>query len=230
MKKEEKKKYYLYEMDVTILSIISIILLCFIFGITYIINKDVIFGSLKILVDKVELFLLLYFAYMTLHELLHSAAYVIYGGKFNKIVYGIALEIGVAYCLCKQNISKNNILHSLLYPFIFIGLITYFIALIFDLPMLLLLSIFNISGCSGDFIMFMFISKLKNIEFSDMDNPVAFAIYTNEDISKKSHFRLKYKGEVEQIERNDLRKVTVSKKSMYAILVLVVLLTILHFL
>ena len=160
--------------------------------------------------------------YLFLHEILHSLAYVIYGGKYNKITYGIALELGVLYCLCKQNISKNNILHSLMYPFVIIGIITYIISIIYNLPILLWLSIFNISGCSGDIIMFMFISKLKNIEFSEMDDPISFAIYTSEDISKIKHYGLEYLGAEDKISRNDFTKIKVSKKSYYIIITMII--------
>lgn len=66
---------------------------------------------------------------------------------------------------------------------------------------------FNITGCSGDILMFLFISKLnKNIEFTELDDYTSFAIYAYDDISKVKHYGLKYKGCYDKVERNDLRK------------------------
>ena len=70
-------------------------------------------------------------------------------------------------CLCKQNISKKNILISLLFPFIFIGVITYVIGVLFNNSVLIWLSILNISGCSGDLMMFLGLLRLKNFEYSE---------------------------------------------------------------
>lgn len=215
------KKYYLFKMKMGPLTMVSFILFFLMIGITY------LFGYIEsinyVLNMNIFLLLIIYFAYLFLHELLHSLAYVIYGGKYNKITYGISLELGVLYCLCKQNISKKNILHSLMYPFIFIGIITYIISIIFNLPILLWLSIFNISGCSGDIIMFIFISRLKNIEFSEMDDPISFAIYSKNDVSKISHYGLEYIGEKVKIERNDFTKIKVSKQSYYILAIMIIL-------
>ena len=215
------KKYYLFKMKMGPLTMVSFILFFLMIGITY------LFGYIEsinyVLNMNIFLLLIIYFSYLFLHELLHSFAYVIYGGKYNKITYGISLELGVLYCLCKQNISKKNILHSLMYPLIFIGIITYIVSIIFNLPILLWLSIFNISGCSGDIIMFIFISKLKNIEFSEMDDPISFAIYSKNDVSKISHYGLEYIGEKVKIERNDFTKIKVSKQSYYILAIMIIL-------
>ena len=215
------KKYYLFKMKMGPLTMVSFILFFIMIGLTYLLGY--IESINYVLSMNIFLLLIIYFSYLFLHELLHSFAYVIYGGKYNKITYGISLELGVLYCLCKQNISKKNILHSLMYPFIFIGIITYIISIIFNLPILLWLSIFNISGCSGDIIMFIFISKLKNIEFSEMDDPISFAIYSKNDVSKISHYGLEYIGEKVKIERNDFTKIKVSKQSYYILAIMIIL-------
>ena len=215
------KKYYLFKMKMGPLTMVSFILFFIMIGLTYLLGY--IESINYVLNMNIFLLLIIYFSYLFLHELLHSFAYVIYGGKYNKITYGISLELGVLYCLCKQNISKKNILHSLMYPLIFIGIITYIISIIFNLPILLWLSIFNISGCSGDIIMFIFISKLKNIEFSEMDDPISFAIYSKNDVSKISHYGLEYIGEKVKIERNDFTKIKVSKQSYYILAIMIIL-------
>ncbi len=215
-----KKKYYLFRMKPGIISILSCIILVIIVVITLFIKKTIIidFNNLNTFLFFISLIF-----YLGLHEVLHSIAYVLGGAKFKKITYGIALELGVLYCLCKQNITKKNILVSLMFPLVFIGIITYIISIKYNLPLLMFLSIFNISGCSGDIIMFIFISRIKNIEFSEMDDPISFALYSNDDLSKKSIWGIEYIECKDKIDRNDLQKVKVSSTSYYVLAGLVLL-------
>lgn len=72
--------------------------------------------------------------------------------------------------------------------------------------------------------MFMFIYKLdKNIEFSEYDNPISFGIYTNKDITKEKHFGLNYIETKNTLERNDYKKIKVTKPSIIIIVILIVL-------
>lgn len=215
-----KKKYYLFKFDFLLINIFSLFLFFLMYLISYFIFDYNIFSSL--LFDKTNWFLILfyYLLYTFLHELLHAIAYIIGGAKAKNITFGIMLEKGILYCLCKQNISKRNILTSTMFPLFFIGIVTYIIGVTYNLDILTLLSIFNISGCSGDIVMFMFISKLKNIEFSELDDPVYFAIYSGKDVSKIKHFGLKYEGKVEKIKREDKRKIVVSIFSIFLLLFL----------
>ena len=156
-------------------------------------------------------------------QIIHSVSYVINGANFKNITYGAHIEKGILCCLCKQNVNKRNILISLLSPFILIGVITYIIGIITKNDILLWLSIINISGCSGDLMMFYSLSKLKNIEYSEYDNPIAFGIYTSEDLSQKKMIGLKYKGTKEKLEIKDLKKITISKISIISFIVLFIL-------
>ena len=231
--KKNNRRYLLYQMDVNVISIVSIILLIAFVLVVFLIDKGSIYNLVNLInMNYVVLFISI-FGYLVLHELLHSLAYVIYGGKFNKIIYGIELEKGILYCLCKQNITKKNILHSLLFPLIIIGVITliisiiFIISIMFKLPLLLLLSLFNLSGCSGDLVMYAFISRLPNdIEFSELDDSTSFAIYTDKNISKISHFGIKYIKECNDISRKDLEKIKVSKLSKIILIILIILLII----
>ena len=216
-----KKKYYLFEMDANILNIMSVVLFIFILIISFILDKNLLIDSFNI--TNYFLTLLLMLGYLCTHELLHSLAYVIYGAKYKNISYGVALEKGVLYCLCKQNITKKNILHSLMYPLFFIGIITYIIALIYKMPTLFLLSIMNIAGSIGDIIMFIFIYKLKDIEFSEYDSVLGFAIYSEKDLSKLKPFGLKYKETKEKLKRTNNRKVNITYKSLIILIVLIIL-------
>lgn len=215
-----KKKYHIYKMDVKMLNIVSIILLLVVCILTYFINNSLFLES--IIIDDYFKFIILFFLYTCFHEILHSLAYFINGAHFKNIVYGCALEKGVLYCLCKENISKKNIMISLMYPLFFIGIITYILSIILNLKTLLLLSILNIAGCSGDIIMFLFIGKLdKKIEYSEFDDEVSFGIYTDKDISKIKHFGLKYDGICDKLKRDNKKKIQISKFSYIIFIILI---------
>lgn len=216
----KNKKYYLFEMQPTSLNIISTLILFVVVFFT------VLLGKFSIIFDNYGISLILLLPYLVLHEILHSVAYVIHGADFKNITYGAHIEKGILCCLCKQNITKKNILISLVYPLIFIGIITYVIGILTNCGVLIFLSILNISGCSGDIIMFIALSRLENFEFSEYDNPLAFGLYTKEDLSNKKMFGLKYLGTQDELEKKDLKKVRISKVSYiyFAIMILVGLL------
>ena len=53
--------------------------------------------------------------------------------------------------------------------------------------------------------MFLYISRLnKNIEFSEFDNPIQFAIYSDEDVTKTPHFGLNYIETTDSLKREEL--------------------------
>ena len=211
-----KKKYYLFEMKTGALNIVSLVLFFGLLVLTGNLLQDQTI-NLGDLMAKSLLFMIPYFVF---HEILHSISYVLHGADFKNITYGAHLEKGVLCCLCKQNVSKRNILTSLLYPFIFIGVITYIIGIVFNIPVLILLSIMNISGCSGDLLMFYSLSRIKNFEYSEYDNPTAFGLFTEEDLSNKKLPGLKYVGTKNELERKDLKKVTISKTSIISFIII----------
>lgn len=211
MEKKKNNKYYLFEMNLIHINVLSFILLFLMCLVTWLINTDFFLDSINVVLSSFGLFFGAMILFMVIHEILHSVAYCIYGAKFNKIVYGVELEKGVFYCLCKQNVNKLNILNSLFFPLFYIGIVTYIFGMIFELPLLTWLSVMNISGCSGDIIMFIFMAKLnKDIEFSELDDCTSFAIYSDYDVSKCNHFGLKYKGNFDSIERNNLKKINIT--------------------
>lgn len=205
-----KKKYYLFEMDMLWLQIISTVLLVFMFFLTL-----YVYPEFNILDNDFAIAFIFMIPYMILHEFLHSIAYVANGAKFKNITYGVHLDKGILCCLCKQNVTKKNILISLLTPFMIIGVLTYIIGILINNQVLVILSIFNISGCAGDLIMFLELAKIKNFEFSEYDNPVAFGLYSSEDLSKIKLRGLKYIDSSTKIDKNDLKKVSVSKSSIF---------------
>ncbi len=217
------KKYYVFKMNMPILNLLSFVLLFIFVGIGLLVYKS----FWKEYTDNLlmmALFLLVYFFYMVLHEIIHAIFYRINGAKGKNITFGIHLEKSILCCLCKQDISKRNICISLLSPFILIGIITFIIGAIFKIPMLFLLSIFNIGGCIGDLIMFIFISKLpKDIKYAEFDDPTSFAILSSTDLSRKKPFGLKYEGRKEKLEQKDKKKIRISRMSIAFIFVLILL-------
>lgn len=205
-----KKKYYIFEMDMWWLQIVSAIILILLLFFTY-----YIYPEFTIFDNSFAIAFIFMIPYMILHELLHSIAYVINGAKFKNITYGMHLEKGILCCLCKQNIGKKNILISLLSPFILIGVLTYIIGIFINNQLLVILSIFNLSGCAGDLIMFISLSKLKNFEFSEYDNPLAFGLCSNEDLSKIELKGLKYIDCSTKLDKKDRKKIKISKSSIY---------------
>ena len=218
----KKKKYYVFELDVLLLNILSIVFFIIVGLITYMIYGV---GIIEAVFSMYLLPTLL--GYLILHELLHSLAYVIHGAKFKNIYYGAALEKGVLYCLCKQNITKKNIMFSLMYPLFFIGIVTYVIALLINNSLLLLLSCFNIVGAIGDIVMFVAFLQIKDFEFSEFDNPTGFGLYTKEDLSKRKFLGLKFIEVKDKLEITKTKKVIVSKCSK-AIFIALILLSIVN--
>ena len=220
---KDKNKYYIFKMNLTVLNIFSFVLLGIFIGIGILIYKD-FWKEYTNNFFKMGLFLLAYFGYMLLHELLHAFSYRIHGAKGKNITFGVHLEKSILCCLCKQDISKRNICTSLLYPFFFLGVVTYIVGAVFKLPMLFLLSIFNLSGCIGDLVMFMFISKLpKDIKYAEYDDPTSFAILSSEDLSDRKPFGLQYIEKKDKLEQKDMKKVRISKMSIAFIFVLLLL-------
>lgn len=214
-----KKKYYLFEMKTGALNIVSLVLF---FGLI-VLTGNLLQDQVIDLMSASGQSLLFMIPYLMFHEVLHSIGYVFHGADFKYITYGAHLEKGVLCCLCKQNVSKKCILISLLYPFIFIGVITYIIGIIFNIPLLILLSIMNMAGCSGDLLMFYSLSRIKNFEYSEYDDPTSFGLYTEEDLSKKKLPCMKFVGEKDELERKDLKKVTISKTSIILFILIILL-------
>lgn len=219
---KNKKKYYIFSLDMNFLNVFSFLILFLFVGLTYLLDKNFLVDSINytFAVDRLFFTFVLVFLYLVLHEILHSIGYYLYGAKYKNIVYGIELEKGIFYCLCKQNIKKKTIMNSLLFPFFYIGIVTYIVSFIIDSSYLLILSLFNISGCVGDICTFLFMLKLDNeIEFSEFDDTTSFGVYTDKDISRDKYIGLKFIEIKDKLVRNEYVKVKISKWS-YVILVI----------
>ena len=225
------KKYHVFKIDMLSLNVYCILLMALVLGFTYVVFPNSFNGMINLFSnDKFWfIFLPLMIVWFILHELLHALGYIIHGADRKKITFGMELEKGVFYCLCKQDIDKKNILFSLMYPLFFIGIVTYIIGVIFNYHLLTLLSIVNIAGAIGDIMYFIFISRLdKDIMYSELDDGTSFAIRSKSDPNKIKHIGLKYVGVVDNISRSDYQLLYISKLS-YLVLVLCVVCIIMWF-
>ena len=220
-----KKKYYVYEMNIVMLNVITMILFIIMLFLTYVLN-----GGFDFSYKELGLSLVLMIPYLVLHELIHAAAYIVNGASPKRITFGAHLEKSILCCLCKQNVSKKNILISLVSPFFFIGVLTYIIGLIINNTMLIYLSIVNISGCSGDLMMFIAFLRLKNFEYAEYDNPTSFGLYTENNLANKKMFGLKYIDTKDSLEQKDLKRVSISKTSIIYFVLMIVCSLVLLFL
>ncbi len=217
------KKYYKFEMNVKIMSIISILLAIILMIIFYKnLNLDMLYSTTK----QAFFILLLIFIWCIIHELIHALFYYLTGTKKENISFGIALEKGVFYCLTNQEIKKSGILISLIAPFFFIGIVTLIIGLFINSSILVLLSIFNIAGASGDLIMFFYFLKLDNFLYTEMGDATSFGIITNEDLSNIKHIGLNliesgnYKKDMFKV---NVKKINITKPSWIILIIVIIL-------
>lgn len=215
-----KDKAYIYKFNLVAANIFSIVILVVMAVLTFIIRNNIDFSF----PPKLLLYLLIY---LCVHELLHGIGYIIGGAKPKNIYFGAALEKGILYCLCRQEVKKKSILISLQMPFTVIGVITYVIGLLINDYNLIILSVCNLVGASMDMMMFFYIMKIKNVRYSETDANDEFVLITSEDLSKKKSmfFNLKetkpYKKEDYIFKKK--KRVEISKISWILLLLLIII-------
>lgn len=216
------KKYYKFEINLTDPFLIFLSIFLFIAPMFY--KTELLMSLFEI--NYLIIFVLM-IAWLGLHELLHGLAYYLTGTKFKNISFGIALEKGVLYCLTKQETKKKNFIISALTPFIIIGVITYIIACIFELPLLYFLSIINMSGACADLAMVIYVLTIKEeMTYTELDDPTSFAIITTSDLkAKKIGVKLLEDGPYpnDKIEIKDHRQFIISKPSYIILGILLIL-------
>jgi len=217
-------KYYKYSLNMKVLNIFSICLfipfyiIILLLGYSSYINFNC---------------LILYFLWMFLHEFLHGIGFSL--SPFidhKKIVYGANLEKGIFYCMCKDLISKKNIMISLMFPFFFIGIVTLLIGFIFNVPILIILSLFNIAGCAGDIAMFLSFLRLPSFSYIDLDDCTGYVLVSEYDLSRFKLFgmNLVESGQYsDSLRARDFRKFTISKLSYVVFLIIIILFVFLNF-
>ncbi len=209
------KKAYVYKMKLVPANILGLVVFILLLVLTNVLKVNIL-----PVFDKIPFIwiLVLLILYMILHEILHGIGYRITGTKTNKIKYGIELEKGILYTLVLEEVPKKNILVSLQMPFVIIGIITLLSGYILNIPLLVLLSIFNLMGASMDLVMFIYISRIKDVYYAETKASDEFILISKEDLTKRKSLFFKiievnnYKKE-DYIVKSD-KKITISKASI----------------
>ena len=222
MSLSNNKKAYVYKMNLIPANIFSILILI-------LCALPAIFLKINIFrFDNWFIVFILLILYLMLHEFIHGIGYFLGGTKNKYITYGIELEKGIFYAMAYSKLTKKNILISLQMPFMVIGVITYIIGVIYNIPILVFLSIVNISGASMDLAMFFYFLRLpKDFTYTESGNPDEFVVISSEDLTKKKSIFVKI-VEVKDYKEKDFefknyKKIKVTKLSII-ILVLFILL------
>ena len=205
----KQEKYYIYEMNMDLLNILTIPLFVTMMIITFLVK-----GNINLPMKEIAILIFLMMPYLALHEIIHAIAYIVNGANYKRVTFGAHLEKNILCCLCKQNVTKKNILISLISPFMVIGIITYIIGLIINNNLLIYLSIINISGCTGDLIMFYNFIKIKDFAYAEYDNPTAFGLYSKNDLANKKMYGLKYVETKNELIQTITKKIDISKTSV----------------
>ena len=209
------KKAYVYKMNLVPANLLGLVVFILLLVLTNVLKVNIL-----PVFDKIPFIwiLVLLILYMILHEILHGIGYRITGTKTNKIKYGIELEKGILYTLVLEEVPKKNILVSLQMPFVMIGIITLLLGYILNIPLLVLLSIFNLMGASMDLVMFIYISRIKDVHYAETKASDEFILISKEDLTKRKSLFFKiievnnYKKE-DYIVKSD-KKITISKASI----------------
>jgi hypothetical protein len=148
----------------------------------------------------------------------------------SNIVFVMALEKGVLYCICKQKISKKVIFTSLLFPVTIIGIITLILGVIFKNTMLVYLSIFNIIGSIGDIVMSIYFCMCPNdVSYLDLDDCTSFTVLSRGNLSriKVPGINLVSSGKYNNsMKAKDKRKLVISKASWLILLIMFIIILI----
>lgn len=213
-------KYYKYKMRMGLLNVLAVIVMVIALTIYYLIFKEYSFSSL---------FIVYFFLWMILHEIIHGLTFMAFKEVNPKnVVFGAKLESGIFYCMCKQPIRKKVILTSLVMPLILIGFVTLIPAIIFDLKMLGILSLFNIGGAIGDIVMtLMFLKLPKDIKYTDLDDCEGFVVLSEEDLKNNRYFGLELVecgNYDEDVKPKDFKKIDCSRFSIIAFIISIIIL------
>lgn len=209
-KKEQLRKYYRFDMDLKLMNILASILYVIFFIYLYSNTYYDIF-------DFNFLALLSLFLMFALHEICHGIGYALYAKNKKNIKFGAVLEKGVFYAMCQEEISKQGIIVSLLFPILILTLIPLPFALYFKSSLILFLAITNLIGAIGDILLIKLVLKLpKNITYIDYDNNIGAYFLCNEDISNIKSLGLKCAENNihdEKLINKDIKSIYISKAS-----------------
>lgn len=225
---KDNLRYYTYQLDMKVLNILAILLFIVMIVVVYLVGYS--FSGITDY-NSLVLFILL-FVWLMIHEVFHGIGFALFKEvKKRNIVFGMALEKGVFYCMCKQKISKKVIFTSLLFPVTIIGIITMILGIVIDNGMLVYLSMFNIVGSIGDIVMSIYFSKCpSDVSYLDLDDCTGFTVLSKNDLSSISvpGIKLVDSGiyDSKKMVARDKRRLVISKMSWVVLIIMFILILI----
>ncbi len=221
------KKIYKYKMNPVLMNISAVILYLLIIIPLYIFYKEELF-NVNI---SAYVILLLWFI---LHEVFHYLGFLINKNIDAKDLFlGMYIEKGIFYCMCKKEIDKKGILIALSFPFMFIGVITLIIGIIFNINTLIFLSTINLAASIGDILMFIQILRFPNdIKYTDIDDSTGYVIISKKNISNIKTLAIKLdkveKYDSKKLIHKDNNRINITKSS-WIFLIIYILLIIIYY-
>ena len=228
MNKEKNTHYYTYTLNMTMLNILALILFVIVSTLVLFVERN----ETYIMSMNPLAFFIVMFIWLVIHEILHGVGFALFKEVDKKnITFGAALEKGVFYCMCKQNITKKVILTSLLFPLTIIGIITLIIGMIINNYELVFLSILNIVSSIGDIAMTIYFLKTpSDITYLDLDDCTSFTVLSKTPLDNITAPGIipKEKGLYDEktMYSKDKRRLVISKQSYILIIIVFILLLI----
>ncbi len=183
------KKYYKFELSMTLMNILCIVLFIFAFVLFAFLDMNI---NTLLPFNSAFFFWIILIFYLFLHEVFHGIGFSLFVKDKKHIKFGIMLEKGVFYAMCQEEISKTGSLVSLLFPLIFLTILPILIWIVVPLDILFVLAIFNLIGAIGDISLCLLVLKLpKDIQYIDYDNVVGAYFLSNQDLSQIKSIGLK---------------------------------------
>lgn len=221
-----RTKYYTYRLNMITLNVMAIILFIVVSLIVLVIESNdnyVISYDIRIFVYVI--------LWLGLHEILHGIGFAIFRSVNNRnITFGVSLEKGVFYCMCKQEIERKVILTSLCMPVMIIGIVTLILGMIINSYILVLLSIMNIVGSIGDMAMIGYFLRVGDVRYLDLDDCTSFTVISNDNLSKIRIMGIELIDsgiyDSKKMVARDRRKLVISKPSYILFLIMIVILII----
>ena len=216
------KKYYKFELDMVKTNIVALLLLIPYITVGIIFKE--FFGTL-FGVDNFLVFFILMIIYFIIHELCHGLGYSLFAKDKKNIKYGIALEKGVIYAMCQENISKKGAIVSLIMPLLLLTIIAIPIGIILNFSILVELALINLMGAAGDILMLNLIRKLpSDAEYIDYNTDIGAFFLSEKDLTDIKSIAMKCtKSGIhkETLIDKSYKKLNVTKTSKIIIIIIV---------
>lgn len=140
-------------------------------------------GSARLSFESMILFLIIFFALVYVHEVLHGVGWCA-GAKsrWKSIYIGIMRDSMTPYCHCREPLTPAKYLIGVLTPASVLGAGFYILAFITDSNLLLELSMLNLLAAGGDLAISILVFKYMGKKVLILDHPTecGFVAFTKE--------------------------------------------------